>query len=180
METSQSTTIKFSETAVEKTKRQMQYVREHEKELGPFTVTVLLRKEDDFLSSANRAGTSLVWYSDEPKDRGGQGKGPSPLSYFLSSMGFCQLVHYAEHCMAEGIKLDSLEVKIDGKVSTQRPRKFTEVTYEVTIHSSEQDETVKKLARTAAEDCYVTGTLKKACRVTGIINHNGRTVDEHQ
>ncbi len=179
METPQSTTIKFSEASIEKTKRRMQYVREHEKELGPFTVTVLLRKEDDFLSSAKRFGTDQVWYSDEPKDRGGQGKGPSPLSYFLSSMGFCQLVHYAEHCMADGIKLDSLEVKINGKVSTQRPRKFTEVAYEVTIHSSEQDEEVKRLARAAADDCYVTGTLKNACKVTGIITHNGKKIDEH-
>ncbi len=179
METSQSTTIKFSEETIDKTKRQMQYVREHEKELGPFTVTVLLRKEDDFLSSGKRVGSELVWYSDEPKDRGGQGKGPSPLSYFLSSMGFCQLVHYAEHCMADGIKLDSLEVKIDGKVSTQRPRRFTEVNYEVTIHSSAEDQVVKRLSRAAADDCYVTGTLRNACKVTGIITHNGKKIDEH-
>jgi len=94
-------------------------------------------------------------------------------------MGFCQLVHYSEHCMAESVKLDSLEVRIDGKASNQRPRRFTEVTYEVTIHSSEEDEVVKRLARAAADECYVTGTLKDACKVTGIITHNGRLIDEH-
>ncbi len=179
MKTSQNAIVRFSEAAIEKTKRQMQYVREHENELRPFTVTVLLRKEDDYLSFAKRAGSDQVWYSDEPKDRGGQGKGPSPLSYFLSSMGFCQLVHYAEHCMTDSIKLDSLELKLDGKVSNQRPRRFTEVTYEAMIHSSEKDEVVKKLARAAADDCYVTGTLKTACKVTGVITHNGRKIDEH-
>ncbi len=171
--------IKFSDATTEKTKRRMQYVKEHEKELGPFTVTVLLRKGDDFLSSANRAGTDQLWYSDEPRDRGGQGKGPSPLSYFLCSMGFCQLVHYSEHCMADDIRLDSIDIKIDGNVSNQRPKRFTEVTYEVTIHSSEEDEVVKRLASAAADDCYVTGTLKSACKVTGVITHNGKKIDEH-
>ena len=82
--------------------------------------------------------------------------------------------------MADTIKLDSLELKLDGKVSAQRPRRFTEVTYEVTIHSSEKDDVVKKLARAAADDCYMTGTLKIACKVTGVITHNGMKIDEHR
>jgi hypothetical protein len=64
-------------------------------------------------------------------------------------------------------------MKIDGTISEQRPRRFIEVTYEVTVTSSESDETVKKLALKAAEDCYVTNTLKRACPVTGVIIHNG-------
>lgn len=90
--------IKFSEASVEKTKRRMQYANEHAKELGPFTVTVLLRKGDDFLSSPKRSGINQVLYSDEPKDRGGQGKGPSPLSYFLSSrasVSWCTILNTA-------------------------------------------------------------------------------------
>jgi uncharacterized OsmC-like protein len=157
----------------------MQYLKEHEEEIGPATITVLLKKEDDFLSSASRPGSDLVWYSDEAKDRGGQGKGPSPLSYFLSSMGFCQLVHYAEHCMVDHITLDSLEIRVSGTISMKRPRRFTEVRYEAVIHSSAIDDVVKRLARAAADDCYVTNTLKAACRVTGTITHNGKKVDEH-
>ena len=88
----------------------MQSLRDHEKELQLFLVTVLVAKKDDFLSSASRPCSDLVWSSDEPKDRGGQGLGPSLLSYFLSSMGFCQFVHYAEHGMARNLRIDSLEV----------------------------------------------------------------------
>jgi uncharacterized OsmC-like protein len=158
----------------------MQYLREHEKEIGPVGVTILLGKEDDFLSRAARVGTDQVWYSDESKERGGQGKGPSPLSYFLSSMGLCQFVHYAEHCMVDKISLDSLEMRIDGKFSVQRPRRLTEVNYEVEIKSKLDDERVKKLARASADDCYVTGTLKNACPTTGVVIHNGRKIDEHR
>ncbi len=171
--------VNFSETAVEITKRAMEYLRRHEKELQPRTITIQLQKNDDYLSTALRATSELVWVSDEPKQRGGQEKGPSPLSYFLSSMGFCQFVHYAEHCMAENIRLDSLEMRIDGQISLQRPRRFTEVTYEVKITSEESDEIVKKLARAAAEDCYVTNTLSTACKVTGVIIHNNQKIDEH-
>ncbi len=157
----------------------MQHLKEHEKELAPFTVTVTLRKEDDFLSSAKRIGQEFVWYSDEPKDWGGQGKGPGPLSYFLSSMGFCQLVHYAEHAMADDIRVDSIDFKVEGDATMQKPRRFTEVRYEVALSSPEEDAVIKKLAREAAEECYVTGTLKNACKVTGTITHNGRKIDEH-
>ncbi len=93
-----------------------------------------------------------------------RGLGPSPLSYFLSSLSFCQLVHYAEHAMDRNLKIDSLEIKVEGRASMQRPRRFIEVRYEVEITSHEDDETVKSLARAAAEDCYVTNTLKRPAR----------------
>ncbi len=171
--------IHFSKTTAEKNKRRMQYLRDHEKELQPFSVTVLVAKKDDFLSSANRPGSDLVWSSDEPKDRGGQGLGPSPLSYFLSSLGFCQFVHYAEHAMEDKLAINSLEMKVEGKASMQKPRRFTEVAYEVRITSPESEETIKKLARVAAEECYVTNTLMRACTVRGLIFLNGKRLDEH-
>ncbi len=123
-------TLRFDQQVAERTKRTMQYVKEHEANLEPRTITIELRKEDNFLSEASRSGTDLKWYSDESKERGGSSKGPSPLSYFLSSMGFCQFVHYAEHAMADSIRLESLEMKVNGTIVTQMLRRFTEVTYE--------------------------------------------------
>ena len=157
----------------------MQYTKEHEAQLGPRTITVELRKEDNFLSTASRPPTDLKWHSDESKERGGTGKGPSPLSYFLSSMGFCQFVHYAEHAMIDGIRLESLEMKVNGTIVAQRPRRFTDVTYEVKILNPESEETIKRLAEKATDDCYVTNTLKKGCKVTGTIIHNGKKIDSH-
>lgn len=147
--------------------------------LPPVTITVRLEKKDDYLSSASRQGSDLIWYSDEPRERGGQGKAPSPLSYALSSMGFCQFVHYTEHAIVEAIKLRSVQMKIDGKISQQKPRRFTEIAYEVSISSDENEETTRGLATRAAEDCYVTNTLKRACLVTGVVIHNGKKIDEH-
>ena len=171
--------IKFEQSVIERTKRTMAYVMEHETELPPRTITVNLEKNDNFLSTASREGSALVWYSDESKERGGGEKGASPLSYLLSSMGFCQFVHYAEHSIVDGLERDSLQMKVSGKISMRPPRRFTEIFYEVNIASSESDEAIKSLARKAADDCYVTNTLKRACTVTGLITHNGTKIDQH-
>lgn len=172
--------VNLDDVLIEQVRRRMQYVGEHRGELKPWTVAVQVKKEDGFVSSASRSGSDLVWYSDEPKERGGTGKGTSPLSYFLSSLGFCQMVHYVEHCAVEDLRLDSLEMKVEGRISQQKPAKFTEITYKVQIRSSEDDNRVKKLAKMAAEDCYVTNTLRRSCNVKGIIFHNGSKVDEHE
>jgi uncharacterized OsmC-like protein len=171
--------IQFDEQVAERTKRAMKYAKEHESELEPRTITIELRKEDNFLSTASRPGIDLKWYADESKDRGGTGKGPSPLSYFLSSMGFCQFVHYAEHAIVDGIKLESLEMRVNGTIVAQRPRRFTEVAYEVKITSPEGEEMIRQLAKKAADDCYVTNTLKRSCKVTGTVIHNGKKIDSH-
>jgi uncharacterized OsmC-like protein len=172
--------VDLSQTLLEQVRRRMQYVKTHQSELKPWIVTVSVKKEDGFLSSASRQGSDLVWYSDEPKDRGGTGKGPSPLSYFLSSLGFCQMVHYVEHSAVEDLRLDSLDIRVEGKVSAQKPVRFTDVTYEAQIRSGESDVRIKALARMAAEDCYVTNTLRRSCNVNGVIFHNGKRIDEHR
>ena len=57
--------VNLSESLVEQVKRRMQYVKEHQAELKPWTVTVSVKKEDAFLSSAIRQGSDLVWYSNK-------------------------------------------------------------------------------------------------------------------
>jgi hypothetical protein len=64
-------------------------------------------------------------------------------------------------------------------ISPQKPVRFTDVTYEAQIRSGEDDGRVRELARMAAEDCYVTNTLRRSCNVNGIIFHNGKKIDEH-
>jgi hypothetical protein len=36
-------------------------------------------------------------------------------------MGFCQFVHYAERAIVDGIKLESLEMNVNGTIVSQRP-----------------------------------------------------------
>jgi heme-degrading monooxygenase HmoA len=57
--------VKFSEKTIGLTKHAMEYVKKHENDMSSRTITVLLRKDDDFFSSAVRAGSDFAWYSDE-------------------------------------------------------------------------------------------------------------------
>ena len=148
----------------------MNYTKEHLYKLKPFVVTIELEKHNDMLSSAKRPGETFTWNS-------GNEQGTSPLSYFLSSIGLCQFVHYAEHSIIEKIHLESLSMKLDGIVS-QNPREFTEINYSVFITSAETDATVILLAKKAADDCYVTNTVKKSCKVMGEVIHNGVKITE--
>jgi len=50
---------------------------------------------------------------------------------------------------------------------------FDEIEFEARISSQEPPERIRELARAAANDCYVTNTLKRACRVHGRIFLNG-------
>ncbi len=68
-------------------------------------------------------------------------------------------------------------MQVNGTIVTQRPRRFTEVTYEARITSPENEETIRRLAKKAADDCYVTNTLKRSCKVTGTIIHNSKEID---
>ncbi len=113
--------VSFSERVIQVTRRSMNYIEEHEAELQPRTIVIQVEKMDDFLSAAKKEGSEFTWFSDEIRERGGEGKGASPLSYFLSAMGFCQFVHYTEHCIMDGVKLQSLTMKIEGKIVMQRP-----------------------------------------------------------
>lgn len=170
--------VEYAEAVNERIKRKMSYYREHKNDMKPTIMTIKVEKKDNMFSKAIKVGDELTWYSNDSKEVFEGNQGTSPLAYFLSSLGLCQCVHYAEHSIVEKIHLDSLTITVDGTIS-QNPREFTDVKYTVNIKSSESNETIKNLARNAASDCYVTNTLKKACNVSGIVFHNEIKIDEH-
>jgi uncharacterized OsmC-like protein len=120
----------------------------------------------------------LVWFSDLPKTGGGMGEHPGALQHFVSGLPLCQLTHYAERASVWGLKIEELEVSVVGRYLAIAGEGFDQVDYEVRISSPESPDRIKELARAAASDCYVTNTLKRSSRVSGIIFHNGNKIDE--
>ena len=92
------------------------------------------------------------------------GRPPSPL--ILSIWARVLLVHYTENIVIDGLDIHSIEMRVVGTITRQRPWRFTEVTYEVRLTGHADAEAVRELARKAADDCYVTNTLKNACKVS--------------
>jgi uncharacterized OsmC-like protein len=83
-------------------------------------------------------------------------------------------VHYSEHAAADGLRIDSLRIEVEGTYTVSHPRSFEEIIFTTHLESPEDAPTIGRLFLTAVDDCFVTGTLRKACRVRGTLVHNGR------
>ncbi len=130
------------------------------------TVTVSTVKGSNLNSETSIQGSTDRLLSGEG--------GVSPLAYFLSGMTTCQSIHFAEWASISDIKIESLVIEAKGEFTVSRPRSFTEIDYLIKIDSEESQEKIIDLIRRATSDCYVTNTLKKACKVTGSISINGK------
>lgn len=129
-------------------------------------VSVTVKKGDNLFSEARPENQDFSWTSGE--------SGPSPLAYFVSSLAMCQMIHYGEHAGSKDIQIDELSIRVEGKFSVSRPRYFSEIYYYIEIESPENTDTIVDLASSAANDCYVTNTLSRACDVRGFLNLNGK------
>ena len=148
--------VKFDTEFIERMRDRMaRYAKFDEKGDVSSRVAVSVTKRENLRSETSPENQDFSWISDE--------NGPSPLSYFISSLGMCQMVHYAEHAASEGINITDLSIRVEGKFKVSRPREFTEIDYDVVITSPDPIDTIRKLAFNSASDCYVTNTLSKAC-----------------
>lgn len=157
--------VQFTEAFRERMRRKLARYAEMDKQRTTSKIQLVVEKGDEQLSVASVPGTTFTWSADE--------KGPSPLAYFLSSLAMCQCVHYAEHAAAENLRIDSLRFEVEGIFTVSHPRSFEEIAYTVRIESPEDPATIERLFETAATDCFVTGTLCKACAVHGRLVLNG-------
>ena len=53
---------------------------------------------------------------DEPEPLGGKDKGPTPPEYLLAALGSCQEITYRLYADALGIPLNSVSVKLEGRL----------------------------------------------------------------
>jgi uncharacterized OsmC-like protein len=83
------------------------------------------------------------------------------------------MTHYAERAAVRDLKIDDLQVEAVGRFVGLSGYGFEEVEYTVRIESAESPEEIGKLASAAAGNCYVTNTLRRACKVVGHIFLNG-------
>ncbi|PSN94851.1 hypothetical protein B9Q04_17925 [Candidatus Marsarchaeota G2 archaeon BE_D] len=161
--------VSFSTGFADKMRERLKKYEEADRTEVSAKVKVVVDKLDDLASTA-RGRNPHSWSADE--------NGPSPLEYFISALGLCQCVHYAEHAAASGIRLESLRIEINGDFRVTRPRNLKKLEYTVLIQSPEKLDVIRELALKASADCYVTQTLKRACEVRGHLLLNGVDIGE--
>jgi putative redox protein len=95
---------------VEKWLAGIQEITDPMKGLG--TVRADSKLVGDQLQEARMRDYTLV--CDEPSSLGGTDKGPNPLEFFMSAVGFCENVTFARFAALRGLKFDSLETSVRG------------------------------------------------------------------
>lgn len=165
--------VSFSERYVEATKRHRSEVLSGSSAggalLGVNRVDIKLI-EDVHAEAALRG---FRWSSDEPPELGGGDTAPNPLSYFLSGLGFCQMVHFAGEAARNGLVIAKIESTVRGKYDRGPERRFLEFEYDLRIESPEPPEKVRAMVEEAERFCFVSNTLARAARLTGNVFLNG-------
>jgi uncharacterized OsmC-like protein len=124
-------------------------------------------------------------HADEPPERGGTGKGPSPIQHFLATLGFCEQVMVGRNAALLGLQLDSVRITVKGyfdrcggHVEGRPNQGIDDIRTEVRIESPEPVEKIKQLMDLVERECYVLNTLKRGVKVSQRVMLNGTTVVE--
>ncbi len=102
-----------------------------------------------------RAG-QYEWMLDEPRELGGNGTAPDPITAFLGSLCACLLMSLEITARARKVLLDgvscSAKSNVKGFVKT--------IDVDLTVRSADPEETVLTVVARAEKGCYVRGLLK--------------------
>jgi uncharacterized OsmC-like protein len=120
---------------------------------------------------------------DEPVEMGGGNEGPNPVEVFLAAFGTCQEIVYGVYAAARGIRLERLEIDVEGDLD---PRGFfgvADVTpglsalrFRVRIESPEAPERIAELVDLVSRRCPVLDMLQRPVPISGTVDLNGRSL----
>jgi putative redox protein len=135
----------------------------------------------DQLQEARVRDYTLV--CDEPSSLGGSDKGPNPLEFFMSAVGFCENVTFARFAALRGLEFDSLETSVrghwdrrgQGETAGVEPA-FKDFVVETRITSNAPLEEIREITRTTHARCPMHATITKIGRVVDKLLVNGAEV----
>jgi uncharacterized OsmC-like protein len=120
-------------------------------------------------------------YCDDENFKKRAGKRPSPLQYFIASIGFCMFSQFKRLATKAEVALDDLEMdlRMTYDLSGKFPIKdFSDaaqgISYVFKIRSQSPLDKVVKVAQAADKGCHTVNSMRKRMPVTGKILLNDR------
>jgi uncharacterized OsmC-like protein len=120
---------------------------------------------------------------DEPFSLGGSDKGPNPLEFFMSSVGFCENVTFARFATLRGLEFDSLETSVRGHWDRRGQGEwegieptFKDFVVETRIISNAPLEKIIEVTRTTRMRCPMGASISKIAPVVDKLFVNGTEV----
>jgi uncharacterized OsmC-like protein len=123
-----------------------------------------------------KEGGNFTVEIDEPPERDGYGRGPTPLNYFLIGAGSCLLMQWAKLATIEDLDIDSLEAIVRGHTDRRIDGYFTDFVFDISMTGGEPPEKIKQVARESERLCFVHNTLKRAVPVTTHVKLNNQVI----
>ena len=164
---------------VEKWLSGIQEITDPTKGLG--TVRADSRLMGDQLQEARMRDYTLV--CDEPSSLGGTDKGPNPLEFFMSAVGFCENVTLARFAALRGLEFDSLETSVRGHWDRRGQGQwegvepaFRDFVVETRITSGASPEEIRELVRTTRLRCPMHASISKIGPVSDRLFINGTEI----
>lgn len=119
---------------------------------------------------------------DEPLDLGGADTAMNPVELLLVALGTCQEIVYAAYGAVMGVPLEEVKVNVKGYLDLRGllamddaiPAGYQRVSFETTIKSSADVDTVRKLVAMVEACCPMLDTIKRPIDVEGKVLLNGR------
>ena len=113
-------------------------------------------------------------YCDDEKFKQQHGKRPSPLQYFIASIGFCMFSQFKRLAAKAGVVLDDVEMdlRMTYDLSGKFPIKdFSDaaqgISYVFKIRSESPLEKVIQVAQAADKGCHTVNSMRKRMPVSG-------------
>jgi len=120
-------------------------------------------------------------YCDDEKFKQQHGKRPSPLQYFIASIGFCMFSQFKRLAAKAGILLDDLEMDLrmtydlSGRFSIKDFSAAAQgISYVFKIKSDAPLEKVITVAQAADKGCHTVNSMRKRMPVSGKFMLNDR------
>jgi len=149
----------------------------------PLTVSAQIRAIDGQVKEAT--SRQFVIRSDEGPIVGGSDEAPSPLTFFVSSIGFAILTDLIRAFAIDDVAVSGLRLSVHadfplgGKYAGAEGGSEAErVVYEVEVESPEAEERVRAAVRWTEEHCHALNTVRRPVPVDATYRLNG-TVLEH-
>lgn len=128
--------------------------------------------------SRNEPGLRMI--IDEPADRGGSGRGPGPISHFLTGAATCLLNQFIRVSVSEGYDVTFTGAELRAEFSRGRGGRFEYISSTIEARGTLPRGGAEELLSQAEALCYIHNTLKAAVRMSTVLKLNGDVVAAHE
>lgn len=105
----------------------------------------------------------------EPVERGGTGRGASPLAHFLTGVAACLLNQFVRVAVAEGYPVSFTDASVRGEFRREPGRGFESIRCEIRAVGELSAATAEALVERAERLCYVHCTLSRVIEMTTVL-----------